>query len=155
MSKRGTSSSTPAAKFHGPAGSVSSESGLQILRVVISNLSLDGALELFRFLPPEEQRALSNVLDGRRKHTKRVLAHRFAYRLEHGDAALPDDICLLHLVCDNPPCCNPRHTRPGTRADNVKDMDMKHRRVPARGERQHGHKLSYEMADTIRWSHRI
>src|SRR5216684_2370319 len=95
------------------------------------------------------------ILDGRRNHTKLVLAHRFAYRLEHGDAALPDDICLLHLVCDNPPCCNPRHTGPGTRADNVHDMDRKHRRVPARGERQRDAKLTYEMADTIRWSHRI
>lgn len=95
------------------------------------------------------------LLDGRRNHTKRVLAHRFAYRLEYGDAALPDDICLLHFVCDNPSCCNPRHTGPGTRADNVKDMDRKKRRVPARGERQPCHKLSYAEADCIRWMHAV
>jgi hypothetical protein len=95
------------------------------------------------------------ILNGRRKHTKLVLAHRFAYRLEYGDAALPDDICLLHLVCDNPPCCNPRHTGPGTRAQNVYDMDRKGRRVPARGERQRDAKLSYKEADTIRWSHSV
>ena len=34
-------------------------------------------------------------------------------------------------------------------------MDRKGRRVPARGERQRDAKLTYEMADTIRWSHRI
>lgn len=93
------------------------------------------------------------TLDGRRGHTKLVLAHRFAYRLEHGDAALPDDLCLLHLVCDNPPCCNPRHTGPGTRADNFFDMVRKGRRVVARGQRQRDAKLSYQEADTIRWMH--
>ena len=95
------------------------------------------------------------LLDARRQYTKRVMAHRFAYRLEYGEAALPDDICLLHLVCDNPPCCNPRHVGPGTRADNVHDMDRKNRRVPARGERQHDHKLSYAEASTIRWMHDV
>jgi hypothetical protein len=36
-----------------------------MLRVVISNLPLDAALEVFRFLPIDEQHALGNVLFGR------------------------------------------------------------------------------------------
>jgi hypothetical protein len=36
-----------------------------MLRVVVNNLSLEAALEVFRFLPPDEQRALGNILFGR------------------------------------------------------------------------------------------
>lgn len=38
--------------------------------------------------------------------------------------------CLLPLVmhsCDNPPCCNPAHLRPGTHAENAQDRDSKGR----------------------------
>jgi hypothetical protein len=38
---------------------------LQLLRVVVSNLPLDAALEVFRYLTTEEQLALANVLFGR------------------------------------------------------------------------------------------
>ncbi len=48
-------------------------------------------------------------------HTK--LAHHVAWWLTYGK--WPDD-CLLHS-CDNPLCCNPKHLREGTRADNAQD----------------------------------
>lgn len=49
-----------------------------------------------------------------------VLAHRYAYIIT--GHALGDDEFLRHLVCDNPPCCNPAHLRPGTKGDNAQDM---------------------------------
>jgi len=71
---------------------------------------------------------------GSKRGTK-VLAHRYAF--EH---ATGEDIAgkkLLHS-CDNPPCCNPRHLRPGSQADNIHDAMAKGRHVPPpvlRGER--------------------
>lgn len=46
------------------------------------------------------------------------LAHRYALLAAHG--RLDDERHVLHS-CDNPPCCNPRHLRLGTNADNVRD----------------------------------
>lgn len=45
-------------------------------------------------------------------------AHRVAWELANGQLA--GDRFVLHS-CDNPPCCNPAHLRPGTQADNVAD----------------------------------
>jgi hypothetical protein len=45
------------------------------------------------------------------------LAHRIAWRLAHGRAPVPAGLQMMHL-CDNPPCCNPAHLKPGTNADN-------------------------------------
>lgn len=57
------------------------------------------------------------------------------YGLEYGSLP-PDKPHILH-TCDNPPCVNFRHLRPGTQSDNVRDMIQRGRKNPARGE-QHG-----------------
>ena len=83
---------------------------------------------------------------------KIVQAHKFLYEWLNG--SLPKGICALHH-CDNPPCVREDHLFAGSRRVNAFDMIEKGRHRPGRGERQRDAKLSYEMADTIRWSHRI
>jgi len=52
------------------------------------------------------------------------LAHRRA--LELSGTPIPDGLIVLH-TCDNPPCCNPRHLRLGTKTINAADRDSKGR----------------------------
>jgi hypothetical protein len=54
-------------------------------------------------------------------------AHRFAYTDRVGP--IPAGLDILH-ACDNPPCCNPAHLKPGTNADNFADMVAKGRHSP-------------------------
>lgn len=70
---------------------------------------------------------------------KLYAAHRIAYILSHGP--IPDGLDILHS-CDNPPCCNPAHLRPGTHAENMADMVRKGRRTVRRGEANHNAKMS-------------
>jgi len=63
--------------------------------------------------------------DGKKRN-----AHRVAYELANGPP-LPG-VWIEH-TCDNPPCCNPAHLKPGTPKSNVDDMDRKGRRRQARG----------------------
>ncbi len=53
-------------------------------------------------------------------------AHRVAYELSGRE--IPKGMFLLHK-CDRPICVNPDHLRPGTNADNMRDMALKGRGV--------------------------
>jgi hypothetical protein len=83
---------------------------------------------------------------------KWIGAHRWIYQHVHGP--LVEGECVLHR-CDAPACVNVDHLFRGTRADNVYDMVAKHRNRPVRGEAMPTAKLSYQEADTIRWSHDV
>jgi len=74
-----------------------------------------------------------------------------AYQLTFGPLAEGRD--LLH-ACDNPPCCNPAHLRPGTHLDNMLDMRRKGRAVdtPSPGERNGQAKLTEDQVLAIRRS---
>lgn len=70
-----------------------------------------------------------------------VLASRHAYTLAVGP--IPDGLDVLHR-CDTPPCVRPDHLFLGTHLDNMRDMDLKGRRVNA------GAKLTIEQVQAIR-----
>ena len=57
-------------------------------------------------------------------------AHRYALLAAHG--RLDDERHVLHS-CDNPPCCNPRHLRLGTDADNKADKMARERQAKGGG----------------------
>jgi len=80
-------------------------------------------------------------------HRRSVLAHRAAY--EHTYGPIPSGLCVMHR-CDNRACVNPKHLVLGTWSDNVRDMDNKGRRNPARGERNNHARLTVEQVLTIK-----
>jgi hypothetical protein len=53
------------------------------------------------------------------RHTRGIRAHRISWEIVNGK--IPKGKKILHS-CDNPPCVNPEHLRPGTDADNHRDM---------------------------------
>lgn len=82
---------------------------------------------------------------------KYLLAHRVAYRLAHGE--IPDGMQVCH-ICDNPPCCNPRHLMLGNPASNYCDSLIKGRsklhKIKAVGEKNAKAKLTADQVRTIR-----
>lgn len=76
---------------------------------------------------------------------KPVRAHRFVYEQLVGP--IPEGKILLHS-CDNPPCVNPAHLTPGTKAENLYDSMKKGRR--AVGEKHWNSKFSAEQIAAIR-----
>jgi len=71
-----------------------------------------------------------NFFDG----TGHALAHRFAWELNFGP--IPPEMHCCHK-CDVRACVNPNHLFIGSRADNMRDMVIKHR--SASGERHYSH----------------
>ncbi len=81
--------------------------------------------------------------------SKRLTCSRLVLELTQG--VIPDGLFALHS-CDNPPCCNPKHLRVGTREDNAQDSVRRGRaRSPVlRGEQHPRAKLTYEKAQCLR-----
>jgi hypothetical protein len=65
-------------------------------------------------------------------------ATRIAWFLENG--SIPNGLHVLHVICDQPSCCNPRHLLLGTHRQNMDDMTRKGR--APRGERYGVSKLT-------------
>lgn len=55
---------------------------------------------------------------------KRIGTHRVAWESQNGP--VPDGLIILHS-CDNPPCCNPAHLRPGTVRENAAEASERGR----------------------------
>lgn len=58
------------------------------------------------------------LVGSRRDQTRRtVLVHRAAWEAVNGP--IPAGLTIDHIVCDNPPCCNPDHLVPATMRANT------------------------------------
>lgn len=78
-------------------------------------------------------------------------AHRIAWCLANDIdvLSLSPDTVIRH-ACDTPICCNPAHLAPGTRAENVRDMDDRGRRCRAFGEDNPNSRLTEDDVKEIR-----
>lgn len=65
-----------------------------------------------------------NLPDGRNTTRK---AHRIMWSIYNEE--IPKSMVVMH-ICDNPPCCNPKHLKLGTQPENVQDCVDKNRRAP-------------------------
>jgi hypothetical protein len=82
-----------------------------------------------------------------KRNRRHFSAHRFAYTDAVGP--IPAGMHILHS-CDNPPCCNPSHLRPGTNADNQRDAAARGRNYVVRGEASPTCKFSDETIAAVR-----
>lgn len=73
-----------------------------------------------------------------------IKAHRFSYELFNGP--VPDGKMVLHS-CDNPPCVNPKHLRPGTHQENMQDA---HDRKRFKSPYAYRARVTADQADYIR-----
>lgn len=64
---------------------------------------------------------------------KAIKAHRWSYEYFRGK--IPEGLMVRHLVCDYPPCVNPRHLEVGTAKDNTQDSVRKNRHVSLKKDR--------------------
>lgn len=87
------------------------------------------------------------VWRGGRSVTVSRLLCAFTHNLRYDDQSW-----VARHVCDNRACIRVEHIIPGTRADNVRDRDMRNR--TARGTRNGKTKLTPEQVDAIRADHR-
>lgn len=80
---------------------------------------------------------------------KLVKAHRYAVERKNGPIA--SGMVVMH-TCDNPKCVNVDHLRVGTQTDNVRDMDIKGRRVnnQCRGMASYNAKITDDDVKAIR-----
>lgn len=76
-----------------------------------------------------------------------VKAHRFSWELANGP--VPPGAMILHS-CDNPPCCNPRHGRPGDAKANAEDCWSRGRGYRAVGAHNGKAKLTDSQVAAIR-----
>jgi len=74
-------------------------------------------------------------------------AHRVSYSLAKG--FIPRGFCVMHL-CDNPPCCNPKHLKIGTVGDNNRDTSHKGRVGKVTGIRNSASVLTPDQVREIR-----
>lgn len=89
-------------------------------------------------------------IQGGRKGSQKLLAHRVAYELAKGP--IPSGLNVLHR-CDNPSCVNHEHLFIGTQQDNVTDMVSKGRQ--SWKDRQPWQKLSVNDAVKIKRLRRL
>jgi hypothetical protein len=78
-------------------------------------------------------------------HGRDYRAHRFAYWLTKSD--WPP---VVRHMCDNPPCCNPRHLLPRTQQDNIRDREERGRRKAPRGQDHPNARLTSQDVHAIR-----
>jgi hypothetical protein len=88
------------------------------------------------------------IVDGTRKTMK---AHRAVYLTCVGD--VPAGLFLLHS-CDNPPCCNPAHLRPGTQIENMHDRKTRGAGYPKGAQVYNALQLDDGLVATIRAEYR-
>ena len=83
---------------------------------------------------------------------ERTTAHRIAYKLTKGE--IPNGLVLMHK-CDNRPCCNPAHLKPGTQKQNLADMHAKGRQGDCRnfGGKNGNTRITFEKCEEMRRLH--
>jgi hypothetical protein len=81
----------------------------------------------------------------------KILAHRLSWEIHNGPIPESEDhhgFVVMHS-CDNRKCVNPKHLTLGTQADNVKDMDLKGRRVNSQPKGSSHHMTSITEDDAM------
>ena len=79
---------------------------------------------------------------------KLVSAHRYSWRLKHGEWPTR----FVCHKCDNPSCVNPGHLFEGAPLENARDMHAKGRANPPNGAAHHSTRLDDEKVRQIRAS---